>query len=788
MVANYVLIAWRNIKKHKSYSILNILGLSVAIAAAILMGVWIYDEFNCDKSHINRERIYEVYNKFNRNSSVDCWSTTPKPMAQALRDEVPEIDQTVRVYWPKESLFTNGDKKLKGIVSIVDSNFFEVFTFPLLVGNKVSVLRNVNDVVITESLSKKLFGSTDALDKSIKIEQESYVVSGVIKDYTDKSRFQFDCLMPYAVMKKMGFDDDDWGNNSIITYAMLHEKSSLDQAQKKAQFIRKKYDKNGSEIETFFYPISRSRLYGRFENGVESGGRITIVKMLSFISILILVIACINFMNLSTASSQNRSKEVGVRKVSGATKKSLVAQFLTESLMMAMIALFFSLVLVKITFPYFNNLAGKELTFNTYFWPILGASLVFAILSGLLAGSYPSWYLSSFDPVQILKGNTLSTSTTITPRKLLILFQFFCSSALIITTTTINQQLKFVQSRDSGYNKDQLVYHVMDGDMNKNYKLIKNELLQSGIAKSVTKTSAPVTEGWSNTDGMSWEGKVDGDHTIVDRFCADDKVVQTLGMKLLAGRDIDVTTFATDSSAMLINQSMAKLMGITDPSKALDQKIGDNGRLWNVVGVVEDFILHSPFGNTKPLAIEGAHGWFNIIHVKYAAKKPMNETIAEAEKIFTKYNPAYPFNYKFVDDEYAKKFSDASRIASISTFAAGLSIFISCLGLFGLVSFMAATRKKELAIRKVNGASVPQMVILITRDFLKIIGLAFALAAPLTFYYLSKWLDTYSYKIGISWSVFAITAFILVFITLLTIGFQALKAALANPIHSLKSE
>lgn len=788
MLSNYFWMAWRNAKKHKSYSILNILGLAVAIAAAILMSVWIWDEYNCDNGQVNRDRIYEVYNKYDRKTSVDCWNVTPKPMAKALEHEAPEIEQTVRVYWPNEALFTIGNRKMKAIVSIADSNFFDVFTFPLVAGSKESILKNANAVVITESLAKKLFGSIDVLDKAVHIDKVPYTVSGIMKDYADKSRFQFDCLMSYAVMKKKGFDDDYWSNNSIMTYAMLGTNAKLDVAQSKIKNIRKKYDKDGSDIETFLYPISRARLYGRFENGNESGGRITIVKMLSIISILILIIACINFMNLSTASSQYRAREVGVRKVAGATKKSLIAQFLTESVLMAMIALILSLLLVKISFPYFNELAGKELSFVTYLWPILGASFAFALFSGLLAGSYPSWYLSSFDPVQTLKGVKTSNNATITPRRLLILFQFFCSSALIITTTTVNQQLKHVQSRDSGYNKEQLVYHTIDGEMEKNYLLIKNELLQSGLASSVTKTSAPITEGWSNTDGMSWPGKDENNHTIVDRFCADDKVVQTLGLKLIAGRDLDLTTYTTDSSAMIINASMARLIGFKDPTKAIGQSLKDNGISWTVVGVMEDFILHSPFSTTKPLAIEGAHGWFNIIHVKYTAQRPINETLSAAERIFSKYNPTYPFNYKFVDEEYGKKFSDAKRIASISTFSAGLSIFISCLGLFGLVSFMAATRKKELAIRKVNGASVHQVVVLITKDFIKIIGLAFAIAAPITFYYLSKWLDSYSYKIDISWTVFAITALILLIITLITIGFQAIKAALANPIHSLKSE
>lgn len=788
MIANNIKIAWRNIVKHKTFSFINITGLAVAMAASMLMAVWIWDEYHCDKIHENIDQIYEVYNRSNWNGDISCWNVTPKPMAKALAADYPDIEKTVRVYWPVTTLFSYGDKKMKATFNVVDSTFFEVFSFSFVAGNHKNCFKNVNSAVITQSLSQKLFGSADPMDKTLMIDFKPYVITGVLKNYSDKSRFHFDCLLPYGVMKTKGWDDDNWSNNSIMTYAMTKPQIDIEKLQDKIKSVRKKYDKDGAAIETFLYPISRSRLHGRFENGLESGGRITIVKMLSIISLLILVIACINFMNLSTARSDKRAREVGVRKVSGATKKSLMFQFLSESIVIALIAYVVSILLVMSSFDYFNELAGKELTFEMYGKEILLGSLGFALISGILASSYPSWFLSSFNPVAVLKGGVTNTSSTATPRKILILIQFTCATALIVATIIVHQQLKYVQDRNSGYDKQQLVYHEMDGEMEKNYTAIKNELLETGLAASVSKTSAPITEGWSNTDGMSWQGKSDKEHTIIDRYCADDQVVKTLGLRLLAGRDFDINGFSSDSSAMIINMSLAKLMGHTKPEAALGQQVGDNGRSWQIIGVIEDFVLHSPFGNTKPFAIEGAHGWFNIIHVRYTQTKPMAETLKAAEKIFNKYNQNYPFNYKFVDEEYALKFSDARRIASLSSFFAGLAIFISCLGLFGLVNFMAINRKKEFAIRKVNGASVPHILFIITKDFLKVVFIAFILAIPVTWYYMDKWLQTYSYKIDINWLVFAYTASILLGITMITISFQATKAALANPVTSLKSE
>jgi putative ABC transport system permease protein len=788
MILNNLKIAWRSLLKNTTFSLINIIGLAIAMAASMLISIWVMDEYNCDKGHINRDRIYEVYNKYEHNGKIDCWNVTPKPMAKALKADYPEIEQACRVNWPKESLFTYKDKKLKAVNIIVDSNFFDVFTFPLVKGHKSQQLKNPYSIAITESLAKSLFDNEDAIGKANMIDHEPYTVAGVVKDYKDKSRFKFSCLIPWSSMRLKNDNDENWSNNSTMTYVLLYENIKLDPLQEKLKTLRKKYDKNDGKMVTFLYPLTRARLYGRFQNGIEVGDRVIVVKMLSIVSLLILLIACINFMNLSTARSDKRAKEVGVRKVAGASKKSLILQFLIESVMTAMFSFAIALILVKLSFSFFNDLAGKNLIFDFSSWKIIGAACIFSILTGLLAGSYPSWYLSTFDPIVTLKGSITPPKTLITPRKILILLQFIFSTFLITSTIIINKELRFVQERDAGYDNKELVYHFLEGDMDKNFQIIKDELLREGIANSVTKTSAPITEAWSNSDGMNWVGKDQSQNTLVDRYCADDKVVKTLGFKLLAGRDLDLASYMADSTSMIINKSMAKLMGHQNPEDALGKEVFDNNIGWKVVGVIEDFVIHSPFGNTSPLVIEGAKGWFNIMHVRYSNQLPIRETLAKAKKIFSKYNPAYPFDYKFVDEAYAKKFEDAKKIAKMSSFFAGFSIFISCLGLFGLISFMALNRRKEIAIRKVNGASVANLLSLISTDFVKIIMAAYIIAIPITYHLMKKWLMQYKYQIDITWSIFVFAAIILSVITIMTIGYQTVKAAMANPVNSLRSE
>ena len=787
MLRNYLIIAWRNLTRKKSFSFINITGLSIGMAAAILILLWIQHEMSFDRFYKNQDRLYEVWNRFKQDGKVGCWSNTPKPMAEAIQSDYPEVESTTRVDFVPPSQFSYNDKKISARGNVVDSSFFKVLSFPLIKGNTVTPLDDPYSVVLTESFAKKLFGDDDPIGKIVKIDnRDNFTVTAIAKDRPNNTRFEFEFLIPFAYLRLNGWDDaGNWGNNSTKTYVLLKSSGSLASIEPKIKTLRKKYDKNDPNIETFLYPVSRNHLYGNFENGIESGGRIEIVRLFAIIAIFILLIACINFMNLSTARSEKRAKEVGIRKVVGAQKGSLIGQFLGESIMFTLIAGILALLIVQISLPSFNQLVDKKLELefdNINFWL---SGLSFVVITGILAGSYPALYLSSFRPVAVIKGTFKAVNALITPRKVLVVGQFTFAILLIIATIVVRQQMKNAQERQVGYSRDNLVYHFMEGEVEKNYELIKRELLASGTALSVTKTSSPITEGWSNTWGIEWQGKDPQDKRVIERFIADDAFVRTTGLQLVAGRDFDLSQYPTDSSAGLLNESAVKLMGFKDP---IGQIIKDMGKEWHIVGVVKDFILNSPYHPTEPMFIAGAKAWFNVIHIKLNDKNSTEKNVAAMKEIFKKYNPNYEFNYRFTDEEYAKKFGDEQRTATLATLFAILTIIISCLGLFGLASYMAENRTREIGIRKVLGASVTTITRLLSIDFLKLVIIAFVIAAPLGFWAMYSWLQDFPYRISIGWWVFALAGMIAVFIALATVSFQAIKAALGNPVKSLRSE
>ncbi len=786
MLLNYFKIAWRNLLRNKSFSFLNISGLSIGIASTILILLWIVYEVGFDQFHEKKERIYEVYNADKNDGKIGVWNTTPKVMAKSIQQDYPEVEMTVRVNWANPFLFTVGEKKIKANGNLVDSGFLKMFSYPLIKGNPSTVFKETNAVVITESLAKKLFDGEDAMGKMVKIDNaDNFTVTGVLKDLPSNTTFDFEYLISWAYLRQKGWDDDNWGNNSTTTYALLKEGVSLSGVNEKLKTLRKKYDKESPQMETFLYPFTRSYLYSNFENGKESGGRIDIIKMFGIIAAFILLIACINFMNLSTARSEKRAKEVGIRKVVGAEKKSLIGQFLGESILISFIACVLAIAIVWFALPSFNELIEKKLVLNfknIWFWI---SGIIIILVTGVLAGSYPALYLSAFKPVAVLKGTFKKINTLVTPRKILVVLQFSFAIMLIIATIIVRQQLQNAQERQTGYAKNNLVFYFMEGDAEKKYPLIKAELLSSGAAVSVAKTSAPVTEGWSNSWGFEWQGKAENDKTIINRFCADDAVAKTIGFSIIQGRDFDLAKYPTDSTAMIINESALAHMKLKDP---VGQIIKDNGIDWHVVGVIKDFVLRSPYKPIEPMAIEGAKGWFNIIHMKLNDKNSTTNNLATIESVFKKHNPEYPFEAKFADEEYARKFNNEKRTSKLAGLFAMLTIIISCLGLFGLTSYMAETRIKEIGIRKVLGASVAGITSLLSKEFMKLVGIAFVVAAPLAFWFMYKWLQDYPYRISIQWWVFVVAGGGAFLIALATVSFQAVKAALTNPVKSLRSE
>lgn len=786
MFSNYLKIAWRNLLRSKGFSFLNITGLAIGMAAAALIVIWLQSEISMDRFHANAARIYNVYNVDKNDGILNSWNTTPKVMAKTISQDFPEVEMAVRVNWRMSLLFTVGEKKLKAFGNFVDSGFLQMFSFPLVQGNPKTALGNSYSVVITQGLAKKLFGTDKAMGKNIVIDNaKTFTVSGVLKDLPNNTTFDFEYLLPWSVFRAQGGDDEYWSNNSTNTYMMLKKGATLASIAPKIKTLRSRYDKESPNMQTLLYPLERSYLYGQFDNGVESGGRIETVRLFGVIAVFILLIACINFMNLSTARSEKRAKEVGIRKVAGAEKKSLIAQFLGESVFISFIAALLALAIIWLALPYFAELVQTKLTIQWYNWKFWISALGFVVGTGLLAGSYPALFLSGFKPVSVLKGTFKKAHALVTPRKVLVVLQFSFAIMLIIGTIIVRMQLQNAQDRQLGYSKDNLIYTFLEGDIEKNYPIIKNELLSKGIAVSVSKTSAPITEGWSNTWGIGWKGKDPNDKTVIDRYCADDDICQTAGLKILQGRDIDLDKYITDSTAVLLNESAVKHMKFTNP---IGETINDNGIDWHVVGVVQDFILKSPYLPVEPMVIEGAKGWFNVIQMKLNQTKTTKQNLAAAEKIFKKYNPNYPFEYTFVDEAYAQKFENEKRTGILAGLFAFLTIIISCLGLFGLASYMAETRVKEIGVRKVLGASVLGITKLLSKDFLLLVIIAFAIAAPLSYWGMNKWLEAYPYRVTIEWWVFALAAALAILIALLTVSYQAIKAATANPIKSLRTE
>jgi ABC-type antimicrobial peptide transport system permease subunit len=786
MIRNYIKIAWRNLVKDRSFSLINILGLAIGMASAILIMLWIQYEMGYDKFHEKKDRIYEVWNRVNRNGEISSWNTTPRILGPTLKKDFPEVEHAVRVDWENSYLFSVGEKQLMAKGNAVDSNFLEVFSFSLLKGNPKTVLSDPSSIVLTEKLAKRIFGDDDPMGKVVMLENKyNFKVSGIIQDQPSNTRFEFEYLLPWSFLRQVGGDDTYWGNNSTRNYVLLKPNTSVASLDPKLKSLRKKYDPDDPEAEMFMYPMERWRLYSRFENGKESGGMIEFVRLFAIIAAFILLIACINFMNLSTARSEKRAREVGIRKVAGAQKKSLVAQFLGESILVALIAGMIGLALVELVLPAFGRLTNRVLHIQYSDAGNWGMYIAFILFTGLVAGSYPAFFLSSFQPIRVLKGAVLKVNSGVTPRKVLVILQFTFAIILTIGTIIIRQQIKYAQERQTGYNKDNLVYHFLTGDLDKNYMLVKNELLSKGIATSVTKTSAPMTEGWSNSWGFQWAGKQEGDKRLFDRFCADDKLAATAGLQIIQGRDLDLGQFPTDSQAILLNESAVKAMGFKDP---IGQIIKDDDRSWHVVGVFRDFILQSPYRKTEPMVVEGASGWFNVMHIKLNGARGTADNLKQMETVFRTFNPSFPFDAKFVDNEYARKFENEQRTGKLVSVFTILTILISCLGLFGLATYMAEARIKEIGVRKVLGASVSGITALLSKDFLKLVGIALLIAIPVAWWAMHAWLEKFEYRVEIQWWYFALAGVSAILIALFTVSYQALKAGLSNPVKSLRSE
>ncbi|WP_057940102.1 ABC transporter permease [Algoriphagus resistens] len=786
MLKNYFKIAWRNIVRSKGYALINIGGLSIGMASAILILLWVQNEVSMDRNHPKSDRIYKTYNRDTFSGERWVWGSSPKILGPTLKKDYPEVEQAVRIN-NANFLFTIGDKKSNESGVFVDPEFLDVFDFPVLEGNSSTALGDPYNMVVTEDFARKLFGEQDAVGQTVKIDStDIFTVTAVLENIPNTTRFQSDFFLSWEYMKKLGWDDEWWGNNSVETFVLLTENASLESFNEKIESITKEHTNGESSTEVFTYPLSQIHLYGKSENGRLVGGRVVTVRMFAFIAVFILVIACINFMNLSTARSEKRAKEVGLRKVVGARKTSLIAQFIGESTLIAFIAGILAILIVELTLPSFNTLVDKQLfiSYGSYvFWLQL---IGFILLTGLLAGSYPAFFLSSFSPVNVLKGTFRSAASAVNPRKILVVLQFSFAIVLIVSTIIIQRQISHAQKRELGYDRDNLIYVMMQGDIEKHYGAIKQSLLNSGAVQAMTKSMSPITQRYSDGWGYSWEGSTPEDEKLdFIRFSTDADFMKVMGTELVEGRDIDIHQFPSDSTAILLNETAVRKMRLENP---LGQIVSDGDDNYTVVGVIKDFIFESPYDPVNPLMVFGPSSWFGVVHIRLKADQPVAENIASIQGVFEDFNPNFPFEYHFVDEQYARKFNDTRRTASLSILFTILTIVISCLGLFGLSTYMAANRIKEIGVRKVLGASVGSISLLLSKDFLKLVGIAFLLSVPVAWYVMDQWLENYQYSVGIEWWVFFATGTATMLIALFTVGFQSIKAALTNPARTLKSE
>lgn len=787
MIKNYLKVAFRNLWINKGFSALNIIGLSIGMAAALLILLWTHDQMGTDRFYSNTERIYTMYNRYTVNGVASVSPITPAVMAGTLKRDFPEVEEVSR-FNSVTFLVTSGEKHLNDRGSFADSSFLKIFDFPFKEGNASTALSGNNNIVITEGLALRLFGKEEAIGKIIKIDSiANFTVSAVLKDLPDNTMFSFDYILPWSYKTEIGWDGQNWNDNSVFTYVMLRQGASQATFDTKIKDLIAKHSSEAT-AHSFTHPISRQYLYSRNENGNLVGGRIDMVRMFIIIAVFILLIACINFMNLSTARSEKRSREVGIRKVMGARKGSLIGQFIGESVLLALIAFALALFFVELSLDGFNQLTGRRLFvdyYNAWNWLFAGSFILF---TGIIAGSYPAFYLSAFNPTKVLKGTFKKMNLALSPRRVLVVVQFSFAIILIICTIIVERQIQYAKDRDRGYSKDNLVFTFVQGDIDQNYKLIRDGLLSNRAAVAVTRSASPITQRWLDDRGYSWDGATEADQkTNFVRMGTDIDFVKATGVTLLQGRDIDVYEYPSDTTAVLLNESAVKLMHFKDPIGQVIRHAHQPDA--HVVGVVKDFILESPYERRPaPTLILGPRRFFEVMHIKLNPANSTADNLAKAEKVFKEFNPQFPFEYYFVDEAYAAKFADEERTGKLAALFAGLTIFISCLGLFGLATYMAESRIKEIGVRKVLGASVTGIVTLLSKDFLKPVLISVLIAAPVAWFMMNTWLQHFNYRVAISWWIFLVAGAIALLIAIATVSFQALRAALVNPAKCLRNE
>jgi putative ABC transport system permease protein len=786
MIKSYFKIAWRNLLKSKAYSSVNVIGLATGMAVALLIGLWIWDELSFNHYHDNHKKLARIMATQTFNGETGTYPTTCVPLEKELRTKYASDFKRLSLTWNSTNILAAGDKKISQPGLWAQPDLPEMLTLKMNKGSR-SAFNDPSSIMLSASVALALFGNDDPVNKTVRVDNKTDMkVAGVYADLPrNTTLYGTKFLLPWDNKANWwNTQGDAWSNHGCQLIVEVNEGVDFSTATDKIKKITQEHGYVGSNELLSLHPMNNWHLYSEFKNGKEAGGRIQFVWLFGIIGVFVLLLACINFMNLSTARSEKRAKEVGIRKAIGSMRGQLISQFLSESLLVSFLALLFAIALVQLTIGFFNEIADKNMAIpwtTPLFWLV---TVGFTFITGVISGSYPAFYLSGFEPIRVLKGTFRAGRLAAVPRKVLVVVQFTVSITLIIGTIIVYRQVHFAKDRPVGYASEGLVSVVMNTpEIYEHYDAMRSDLLQTGVVENMAESNSPVTQVSSNNNGLNWQGKDPNSDPLFGTIAVTHDFGKTVGWKIAEGRDF--SRAFNDTGAFILNEAAVKVAGLKDP-------IGKKMKWLNqdhvITGIVKDMVMESPFKPAIPTIFQLRPDWVSLITVKIKPGTPLREALGKIEPVFKKYNPASPFEYTFIEDEYAQKFSDEERIGNLATFFAILAIFISCLGLFGLASFVAEQRTKEIGVRKVLGASVFNLWKMLSKDFVLLVFISCFIAVPIAWYFLNQWLQKYEYRAPASWWVFAVAIGGALIITLFTVSFQAIRAAVANPVKSLRTE
>ena len=787
MISNYLKIVIRNLFKSPVFSAINITGLALGLSCCIFILLWVTDELRFDSFHTNGDRLYRVMeNQTYGDGKTESTHSTPGLLAQALKDEVPEIEMASAATWNMDLLVTVGNQSQKKTAKYVEPDFIQMFSYPLVEGDPSTALSDPYSILISEKMAKQFFGDASPIGKVVRVSNDrDHHVTGVFKDVPRNSSVIFDFLIPYEQWLSKNEWAKDFGNSAPRTWIMLHDgaKAEVVNARIRNFLTRNDADPEAGDTKLFVQKYTDAYLYSNFEDGKQAGGRIDYVTSFSIVAIVVLMIACINFMNMATAQSLRRAKEIGIRKVNGAARKMLIMQFLSEAFGFVLIGMLFALLLVELLLPLFRELTGKEI-FLPYTDPVFITILLSIILvTGFISGIYPAFFLSSFNIVKVLKGKVTQTAGSISLRRVLVIVQFCFTITLIFSTIVVYRQMEYIRAKNIGFDRENLIIIQMEGALSDKYETLVNETVKiPGIHSATVSTSSPLVGG-NSTMTVDWPGKLPTDKVLFTQMAVGYDYIETMKLQLLAGRDFS-RDFASDSVGYVINEETARRMNLTEP---VGQEITFWGHKGKIIGLVKDYHLNSLHNAIEPVILHRHPEWSNLM-IARTEPGATTQALDGLQKLYSKLNPAYPFTYQFVDDIFESQYRSEAVVSKLANYFSAMAIFISCLGLLGLIVYTAERRLKEFGIRKVLGASVQSIFVLLSKDFLMLVTIAFVIASPFAWYLMNTWLENFAYPAPIDWKVFALSGISAVLIALITVTSQAIRVAVRNPVETLRSE